>query len=665
MKRIIYLILISAFIQLSCDAQNPKPKQYQCLYLDNDSIIVDGFMEEEVWAKANWTEDFLDIQGPDFPKPYLQTKAKMLWDDSTLYIAIYLEEPDIWAYIDHDEEIMYYDNDIEVFIDPSGDHHHYYEFEFNAKNKKWDLYFDWPYRDVVYPDLDWTCEGLKYEVQLFGSMNEPKGKSDSAWTIEIAIPLHEIQQGVKEGSSWRINFSRVQWETKAEEGIYKKKNLAEHNWVWSPTWVIDMHRPEYWGELIFVKKEESEYNGMSDEEWEVRQELMQAYEFQRDHWSKNKSYANDWPNKDKGVRMNSHGFQALYEKVLDASLWKANEKGRLWKDTMTLTPKFWVWMSGHKTMTIEEWEQVFSELQDLGIKGLLLSTSNKTLNMLVPLAQEYEVQLHVWMWAMNRGDAPLEYLSVNDLDQSLSEEPAYVDYYKFMCPALPEVKTFIEESVKKLERAEGIYGIHLDYIRYVDVFLPVGLLPKYNLKQDDILPAFDYGYHPYLLKKFELEYGYQPRSIADYAHDSIWQQFRMDQVTEIVNSLAHQFSTKQIKLSAAVFPDPLMSRKMVRQDWGQWNLDYYFPMVYNGFYEAGMDWIEERLRISRAILPKSKIFCGLYLGDSQDGQMLEKSIEAAFKGGATGISFFDYWGLKEHHKVAIKKAVDEHGKYLK
>jgi len=664
MKNIISLILITFLIHLSCEAQKTKPKQYLCSHLNNDSIVLDGFIDEEAWSKVVWTEDFIDIQGANFPKPYQQTKAKMLWNDSTLYLAIYMEEAHIWANIEKDEEIMYHDNDIEVFIDPSGDHHHYYEFEFNARNKKWDLYFDWPYRDVVYPVLDWTCEGLKHEVQFFGSLNDPNGKADSAWTIEIAIPLNQIQYGIKEGSTWRINFSRVQWETTIEEGQYKKKDLAENNWVWSPTWDINMHRPEYWGELLFVKDMKSQVEGMSEKEWLIRQELIQAYEYQRDYWRLNKSYAEDWPNKDQGVLMTSEGFQALYTKELEGELWKVNEKGRIWKDKSSLTPKFWIWMSGHKAMSTEEWEQVFSELQSLGIRGLLLSASNNTLKMLVPIAQRYEIQLHVWMWAMNRGDAPAEYLSVNDLNQSLSEERAYVDYYKFMCPALTEAKAFIEDRVKELERAEGIQGIHLDYIRYVDVFLPSGLLPKYDLIQDDILPEFDYGYHPYLLEKFEKEFGYHPKSIPDYPHDSLWQQFRMDQVSHIVNSLALQFSTKKTKLSAAVFPDPLMSRKMVRQDWGNWNLDYYFPMVYNGFYEAGMDWIEKRLQISKSILPESKIFCGLYLGDSKNDKTLEQSIEAAFRGGATGISFFDYWGMKEHHKAAIRKSVGKYGEWL-
>lgn len=665
MKNITFLILLTYFIQLSSFAQlPPKPKVYFCQYIHQNEIVLDGFINEPAWDKASWTDDFIDIQGADLPTPYFQTRAKMLWADSTLYIAIYMEDTDIWAYIERDEEIMYQDNDIEVFIDPNGDNHHYFEFEFNARNKKWDLYFDWPYRDVVQPDLEWTCHGLKHAVQVFGSLNQPTAKVDSSWTIEIAIPFDQIQYGVKEGSAWRINFSRVQWDTYIDKGNYIKEKKPENNWVWSPTWAINMHRPEYWGQLIFVKDKEIKTTSISDNEWRIRLELLQAYEFQRDHWRINQAYAQDWPNKDQGVEMWANGFHAIYSKEQQGELWKVNEKGRIWKEKNQQIPKFWVWMSAHRLKNINEWEEVFADLEELGIRGLLLSSSAETVKMLIPLAEKYKIQLHIWMWAMNRGDAPPEYLSVNDLDQSLLEERAYVDYYKFMCPALPEVKAFIEKKVREFERVDGIDGIHLDYIRYVDVFLPSGLLPKYHLVQDDILPEFDYGYHPFLLKKFEEKYGYSPRSIPDYPHDSLWMQFRMDQVSHIVNSLADQFSTKETKLSAAVFPDPLMSRTMVRQDWAHWNLDYYFPMVYNGFYEAGVDWIKERIRITKAIMPNSKIFCGLYVGDSKDKITFKESISAAYAGGATGISFFDYWALKEYHKEAIKKATMEYGEWI-
>ncbi|NPD86447.1 hypothetical protein HNS38_16865 [Lentimicrobium sp. L6] len=665
MKKIVFLLIVFSILVSKVYSQDiQRPPHFISQKVNSSEMIIDGIIDESAWERVEWSGEFQDIQGPEFPKPNQPTKMKMLWSDSLLFIAAYLEENHIWAHIEEDEKVMYYDNDFEVFIDVNRDHHHYFEFEFNALNKKWDLYLDQPYRDSVTPDNAWNCKGLQHEIHILGSLNEPSGNVDSAWTIEIAIPIHQLTGNIEPGDVWNVNFSRVQWQTNIVDGKYVKKKQREDNWVWSPTWQINIHRPEYWGQCYFEDEENPEIAFMSEQEWGVRLSLMQAYDFQRAYWKRHQSYSDTWPGKEEGVEMLSQGYRTIYQKEVDEQVWRVNEKGRIWLEKDKKTPKFWIWMSGHKELSYAEWELIFEEINDMGIRGLLLSTSSESARMLVPLAKKYELQLHIWMWAMNRGDAPAELMSVNDLGKSLAEEQAYVGYYKFMCPALPETKKFIENKVNELRRIEGIDGIHLDYIRYVDVFLPSGLLPKYDLIQDDILPAFDYGYHPEMLRKFEMKYGKNPKSIPDYAHDSLWQQFRMDQVTGIVNGLAHQFSSKEIQLTAAVFPDPNMSRTMVRQDWGRWNLDAYFPMVYNGFYEAGTDWIQKRMEVSREYFPHQNIFCGLYLVDCKEEKQLTKSIAAAFKGGASGISFFDYWGMKEHHKKAIRKAIKKQGLWV-
>ncbi|MCK7480520.1 MAG: carbohydrate-binding family 9-like protein [Candidatus Moduliflexus flocculans] len=58
--------------------------------------------------------------------------VQMLWDDSYFYIGAYLEEPHLWATLTERDSIIFQDNDFEVFIDPDGDTHNYYELEMNA-----------------------------------------------------------------------------------------------------------------------------------------------------------------------------------------------------------------------------------------------------------------------------------------------------------------------------------------------------------------------------------------------------------------------------------------------------------------------------------------------------------------------------------------------------
>ena len=150
-------------------------------------IVVDGQVEGGEWDEAEWTEDFVDIEGDKKPLPRYRTRIKMLWDDEYLYIACELEEPNIWATLTERDSVIFHDNDIEVFIDPDGDTHSYGELEINALGTEWDLKLGKPYRDGGPAINEWNIEGLVSAVHLDGTLNDISDK-DRGWTVEIALP---------------------------------------------------------------------------------------------------------------------------------------------------------------------------------------------------------------------------------------------------------------------------------------------------------------------------------------------------------------------------------------------------------------------------------------------------------------------------------------------
>ena len=222
-------------------------------------LKVDGNLDDAAWRTVAWTQDFIDIEGSIKPKPRFRTRAKMLWDEDFFYIAAELAEPQLWAtYAKHDM-VIFHEHDFEVFLDPDGDGLHYFEFEINAKNTSWDLYLAKPYKDGGKADDGWDIPGLKTAIHLNGTLNEP-GDKDRGWTLEIAMPWKAFNRGPrpavapKEGEEWRVNFSRVEWVLDVVAGKYeKRKGLKEDNWVWSPQGVINMHVPEKWGVVKFVR----------------------------------------------------------------------------------------------------------------------------------------------------------------------------------------------------------------------------------------------------------------------------------------------------------------------------------------------------------------------------------------------------------------------------
>ncbi len=242
---------------------NFSPEKYIC-YKISAPLKIDGRLEEPDWNNSEWTNHFVDIEGDLKPAPRYKTRAKMLWDDNYLYIGAELEEPDLWAALHQRDTIIFYDNDFEIFIDPDGDTHKYFEIEMNALNTVWDLLLVKPYRDGENVAVNsWDIRGLKTAVHLNGTLNDP-GDTDKGWSCEIAIPWSALKESwsnesaPKPGEQWRINFSRVEWKRKIVNGHYEKekdpatgKPYPEDNWVWSPQGIVAMHYPEMWGFIQF------------------------------------------------------------------------------------------------------------------------------------------------------------------------------------------------------------------------------------------------------------------------------------------------------------------------------------------------------------------------------------------------------------------------------
>jgi hypothetical protein len=238
-------------------ADEPAPKHYECRRAQSP-IRVDGKLDDAAWKNAEWTDWFQDIRGESGPKPRFRTRVKMLWDDDYLYVAAWLEEPDVWATLTEHDSVIFHNNDFEVFLNPTGDGLNYFEFEINALNTGWDLFLPKPYNQGGKADNRWEIPGLLSAVSVEGTLNHP-GDRDRAWTVELAFPWSAFREraGVGRpdaGAEWRINFSRVEWPIRVADGKYEKvKGSREDNWVWSPQGVVNMHVPGKWGYVKFVR----------------------------------------------------------------------------------------------------------------------------------------------------------------------------------------------------------------------------------------------------------------------------------------------------------------------------------------------------------------------------------------------------------------------------
>jgi hypothetical protein len=600
-----FLFCCLGFIHIPMPASAQEARHYTC-YRTTENIVADGLLNEPDWARAEWSDDFIDITGNPELKPSLRTRMKMLWDDKYLYIAAELIEPQIWATIHKRDAVVFHDNDFEIFLDPDGNGLNYYEIEVNAFGTIWDLMLTKAYKDHGKPITSWDLKGLKTGIHINGSLNDPT-RPDTSWIIEMALPLAELMKGKKsanwpaEGVQWRVNFSRVEWKTEVNGTSYRKKTdpengkpLPEQNCVWSPMGEIAMHIPESWGRLEFSSGN-------------IQPEPLK--------------FANE---------SKRQGF------------------------------KIWLWMGGHESWTTEAWDSLLLVLKSAGIFGILTQADSATLTRIIPIAHKYGIVIEKWLIAMMNNDNNLikehpGWFASNREGKSSVTDPPYVGYYRFLCPSNPEVRQYLKTRLDEYLSIPGLDGIHLDYIRYPDVILPKALWKRYGVVQDKEYAPYDYCYCKICREKFKSLYGPDPAMMEHPDSNADWRQFRYNQLTSLVSELSDYCHRKGKKISAAVFPGPSIAKQLVRQAWDKWPLDEVMPMLYQHFYYGNLDWIrQETAEGAKATGLAVPLYSGLYI-PSLNPRELQTAIHKSVEGNAAGICIFTYEAMTPRHWKALKE----------
>ncbi len=689
MRNVVLLFNVCIWLQLHSQAPLKVdvssdiviPKHY-IVTICQEELTIDGLAEEACWQAARFSESFIDIEGEK--EPTYDTKVKMLWDSTYLYVYAELEEPHIWGNLKQRDTVIFYNNDFEVFIDPSRNTYNYGEIEINALGTVWDLSLDKPYRTGGKANDHWNLNALTSAVHIYGSLNDPTD-TDSMWTVEMAIPLEaltELNDGPnnipREGEQWSINFSRVEWEHDLVKGTYRRKKvdgkfLPENNWVWSNQKVINMHEPEKWGTLQFTHQSSTDNVTLIRDENQAYKQV--AYALFR------KTAFGDLQHLLLQPRGGSQQLEITYgeENAIFAVFYKTlsgfeysiqipqtnshliiDQEGQLLiEEVKNFTFATWTGIGDIKTFDRDAWMEKLTSYKEIGISEVLVQADAEYLEQLVPLAQEKDIKIHAWMWTLNRPNDSIankhpEWYAVNRKGDNSLEYRAYVDYYQWLSPFHPEAREYIKGNVRKLAKVEGLASVHLDYVRFVDVILGADLQPKYGLVQDHEMPEYDFGYHPIAREGFKKIFGKDPMEMEHPELSTEWRQYRLNAISSLVNELVDIAHEHGVKMSAAVFPFPEMSRQMVRQAWNDWDLDMAFPMVYQSFYRENVDWIGFAIEqgVKDVVFP---IYAGLFMPALEDPKDLERAILLVKEKGANGVSLFTANNLNDEQKEVLKR----------
>lgn len=187
---------------------------------------IDGTLVDPAWKDAATSDAF---KLGDGSAPRGRTKLYMMKDDKNLYLAVecFDSEETLQSLkataVTHEQDGIWEDDAVELFIDPNNTRVSYYQIIVNSKSVSWDGFLDSPGR----PDRQWQP---KAEVQA------RVGKE--SWIVTLALPYASFDCSPlpASGTEWAFNVSRNR--TAANELMY-----------WSPVFAKSSHTPEKFGRL--------------------------------------------------------------------------------------------------------------------------------------------------------------------------------------------------------------------------------------------------------------------------------------------------------------------------------------------------------------------------------------------------------------------------------
>jgi hypothetical protein len=213
-------------------------------------VVIDGKLDEPVWASAAATGPFVDVgSGREAPMAPTQGNARLLWDDQSLYVGFEVLDKKVhggWPAGARDPHLWEKDT-VEVMIDPDGDgdNKDYYEIQINPQN----LVFDTQYDGYNSPNgngrgpfghEEWSV-GLTSVVEVHGTIDDDSD-ADRGYTVEAKIPWASFTRAEhappRPGDAWRMNF-------------YAMKNNG--GTAWSPILGMgNFHRASRFGRVRWI-----------------------------------------------------------------------------------------------------------------------------------------------------------------------------------------------------------------------------------------------------------------------------------------------------------------------------------------------------------------------------------------------------------------------------
>ncbi|NKB69146.1 MAG: hypothetical protein GKR89_18920 [Candidatus Latescibacteria bacterium] len=230
------LALVCLLLARAATAQDDLP--HHTIRHSAGPIVLDGRLDEASWQAAEIIDQFTFPWWSEGAKD--RTEARLLWDQTALYVAFTAYDPHISATLTQRDSPVSRDDCVEVFIAPDSSRvTTYFNFEFNALG----TILDRSPRDKR--SKKWNGEGVKIALDIQGTLNNETDR-DSLWVAEIALPFavfapYAPNLPPADGDTWRLNLYRTGGQV----------NLQYITWSDTRVPKPQFHAPERFGVVHF------------------------------------------------------------------------------------------------------------------------------------------------------------------------------------------------------------------------------------------------------------------------------------------------------------------------------------------------------------------------------------------------------------------------------
>jgi hypothetical protein len=186
--------IASLAIPLFAQTQSSR-RTISATWVDNPPVI-DGELTDKVWQNAQVATHFFRAKEGNTHPAELDTEARVLYDENTLYIGVRCDEPDMKSLREtktRRDSAVWQNDCIEVMLDTYHDRRNCYIFAINTLGTQTDERVG---NESVF-DMSWDA---KWDAKV--------KKNRDNWTAEFAIPFRALRFN-RRNTTWGINFWRV------------------------------------------------------------------------------------------------------------------------------------------------------------------------------------------------------------------------------------------------------------------------------------------------------------------------------------------------------------------------------------------------------------------------------------------------------------------------